>query len=233
MTRAVQPLPPKALAFWIRTLRAAADLSQDALAMASGLTHRTIQRVEAGDPSSVTTRRCLARGFGYDDLGIFDDPVFVATVTGMLEDLRAAQIKAEDEAHADRLRIEAVPVTSGGDLVSLLDGVDAWAFDCDEALPAEAHGVAAALFDNLQDYGDIWSELSRSGRNEAAAFFEALLEPIGHHGGRVYQARRATRFVGHGWQDPTPLPMTIGYVTVVPAGRDYGFLMVPKAGRMG
>jgi transcriptional regulator with XRE-family HTH domain len=62
-------LDPKLLGFWTKCLRESQHISQDALAASSGLDVRTIQRIEAGNAVSVTTRRCLARvwvsGFNY------------------------------------------------------------------------------------------------------------------------------------------------------------------------
>jgi hypothetical protein len=34
--------------------------------------------------------------------------------------------------------------------------------------------------------------------------------------------------VGENWRDKTPIPITIGYVTVVPKGRAIEEMMVPK-----
>ena len=45
--------------------------SQETLAELSGLTVRTIQRVEAGQTSSLDTRRALARGFEIPDTDVF------------------------------------------------------------------------------------------------------------------------------------------------------------------
>jgi hypothetical protein len=38
------------------------------------LNERTIQRVENGEPSTLDTRRALARAFGFEDLDIFEKP---------------------------------------------------------------------------------------------------------------------------------------------------------------
>ena len=59
--------------------------SQEALAASANLTPRTIQRIEAGEPSSIATRRSLARGLGYENPDIFEDPEFIATVLKLLD----------------------------------------------------------------------------------------------------------------------------------------------------
>jgi transcriptional regulator with XRE-family HTH domain len=48
--------------------------SQETLAEISGLTVRTIQRVEAGEPSSLDTRRAIARAMKILDMDIFMKP---------------------------------------------------------------------------------------------------------------------------------------------------------------
>lgn len=232
MTTASQPLPPKALAFWTRTLRTASNLSQDALAAASGLTTRTVQRIEAGLPSSLTTRRCLARGLRYDDPDIFESPAFVKTVTDLLESLKSAQARDFADAHPDCVKVQVKPVDIGASLTELISVVDGWMYHCDEDIAPEARVHAAVLFDNIQDYGDIWSQLSHSDKIEAESHFSELLLPLRLHAARAYKGTRSVRMIGANWPDKTPLPLTMGYVTVVPAHRDIESLMVPKQGRM-
>ena len=69
------------------------------------------------------------------------------------------------------------------------------------------------LFDHLQDYGDIRSELPPSGRLEAHGVFAGLLADVARHGLRTFHGRRATRLAAAEGQ--TLLPFTIAYVTVV------------------
>jgi transcriptional regulator with XRE-family HTH domain len=64
-------LDPSILAWWTRAIREASQWSQEALAEASGVDVRTIQRVEAGRRTDITTRRALARGLGYDIVSRF------------------------------------------------------------------------------------------------------------------------------------------------------------------
>ena len=70
---------PKFLAFWTKCIRETSHWPQEVLAAAAGLDVRTIQRIEAGYPVSVTTRRALARGLGYDNPNVFDDAEFIKT----------------------------------------------------------------------------------------------------------------------------------------------------------
>lgn len=228
MTLDAQALPPKMLGVWTRILRRASSLSQDALAEASGLTVRTIQRIESGERASVTTRRCLARGLGYDSPYIFDDPAFVGTVTGFFETLQTSQINAEEARHPDHIKLEVTPIANGVGIAGLIGCCDAWVFHCDESASPEAQADAASFFDNLQDYGDIWSELSHGDRLEAQTSFGEMLDGLASLGLRTYQAMRPTRMVGANWTNQTPISFKIGYVTIVPAPQELSHILVPK-----
>jgi hypothetical protein len=66
-----------------------------ALAASSGLDVRTIQRIKAGQGASVTTRRCLARGLGYEKPDTFDAPEFVMHVHKLLENAQGTPVSLE------------------------------------------------------------------------------------------------------------------------------------------
>lgn len=228
MTVDTHSLPPKMLGFWVRMLRQTQDLSQDALAVASGLTIRTIQRVEAGAQASLTTRRCLARGLGYPNVDVFDDPSFIANVTSFLEAQQAAVLRAEEARYPDHLKLETVELTSGAQLAELVGRVSAWVFNCDDDVTEAGHAMAATLFDMLRDYLDIWEDLSHSNRLETHRDFSELLAGMSEHGVRAYHAIRKTSIVGRSWADKTPMAVTIGYICVLPEDQKAMHLMVPK-----
>ncbi len=60
----IQLIDPSLLAVWIKSLRTAQDLSQEAVAEAAGIDIRSVQRAEKGVSVSRQTRRSLARGLG-------------------------------------------------------------------------------------------------------------------------------------------------------------------------
>lgn len=221
-------LEPTMFGSWVKILRLTHKWSQDALAEASGLTVRTVQRVEAGERTSRTTRRGLAKGLGYDNPDVFDDPEFAATVTKFYEIVNADQMAAVEESHPDHLKLAVTPLENGATLASLITACDSWVFHCDEDAPADAQLEAAGLFDLVRDYGDIWEDLGFSDRVLSQVDLATPLDALKALGMRAYQATRATRIVGKDWVDPTPLPMTIGYVTVIAADRDLSQILVPK-----
>lgn len=203
-------------------------MSQDALAVAAGVTERTVQRIERGENISLQSKRSLARALGYDDPKIFEDPNFIATVMGLVESMRVDAIKAEEELHPDHVKIEATATVCGADLARLIDEADATVFHCDDSAGEEARSEAAAFFDNLRDWGDLWSGLSYSDKLEAERSFTTALVSLGGHGLRGYQASRAGRLAGKAYADMPPVPFKVAYLVFVPADHELTYLLVPK-----
>ncbi|MGA0601428.1 helix-turn-helix transcriptional regulator [Caulobacter sp. KR2-114] len=225
MAADAQTLSPATLGSWTRCIRTASHLSQEALAEASGLPTRTIQRIEAGRPTSVTTRRSLARGLGYENLDVFDDPTFVVEVHRLLERLSEHD---QQQQFPDHIKVQATPVHNGEALGQLIGTSEAYLFNCENGLPPEVKEADAALFDLLRDYGDIWSELSHADRLSATQSFDENLVEFEHLGARLYTGTRLTHIVGAMWTDKTPMPFTIGYVVVIPQSCEIEHILVPK-----
>ncbi len=177
-----QALSPKIFAIWVRTLRIASNLSQDALAEAAGVSERTIQRIESGARSNPMTRRSLARGFGYKDLDIFDDPSFIKTATEALAEIHAEATKTVEANNPDHIKLIAEPVNRGAQIADLIGQCDAWVFQCDDSISLTGQRVSAVLFDNVQDYGDVWTELSPSAQLEARSTFAEMVDEIANQG---------------------------------------------------
>jgi len=225
MASGTTTLSPNLLGFWTRCLRTTQRWSQDALAAAAGLTTRTIQRVEAGEASTITTRRSLARALGYDNPDIFEEPEFARGVRQFIDVAQGLKIS---EDHPHHIPLPATPIANGEALGRLIAASQAYVFSCDEDLPLATREQAAYLFDLLQDYGDVWAELSHADRLKAGKDFDQTLTELGLGGARAYSAARSTKLLGASWPDLTALPITIGYLTVVPAEREIEQLMVPK-----
>lgn len=222
-----QPLQPEIFAIWMRMLRAASDLSQDALAEASGLSERTIQRVESSGRANRMTRRSLARGFDYDNHDVFDDPTFIATAIDLVAEIHAQRAQKVEANHPEHIKVAVEPVSSGCQVAGLIDRCDAWVYHCDDAVSVAGKDIAAVLFDNVQDYGDIWSALPPSGRFEAQQSFTKMLEDVSGYGLCVLQASRSAQLAPVA-KDDAPMPFNIGYLTVVLAGQAPSHIFVPK-----
>jgi transcriptional regulator with XRE-family HTH domain len=227
MSLNTQAIPPNILAIWTRTLRLASNLSQDALAEASGLSERTIQRVETVGRANQMTRRSIARGFGYDNLDIFDDPTFITTAIDALAEIHAERAKNSEANHPDHIRLAVEPVSSGSQIASLIDRCDAWVFDCADTASAGGKGLAAILFDNVQDYGDIWQAQYPSARLEAREAFTGMLTDIARERLCVCLAIRPGH-LGPVATGQAPVPFNTGYLIVVPAAQALSHILVPK-----
>lgn len=226
MTTNIYELQPKTLGFWIKLLRNASNLSQDALAVASGLTVRTVQRVEAGGRANLQTRRSLARGLGYEDPGIFEDPEFIEAVNNILAEQAAIAGRAQEALHPDHIKLAVTATRSGADLATLIGGADATVFKCDENTGEETGREAAALFDDLRDWGDIWSSLTFTQRLDAQRSFDIALATLTELGLRGYQGRRDAHLKGA--VGAKGIPFSIAYLVLVPAEIVLEHLLVPK-----
>ena len=118
-------LSPAAIGFWTRCLRASRNWSQEALAAATDLDTRTIQRIESGKPSSVDTRRGLARGLGYENLNIFEDPEFAMWLTGFIDNVQELRQEKIHSQRPDHVPVSASRVTSGETLARLAGATNA------------------------------------------------------------------------------------------------------------
>lgn len=220
---------PKFLAFWTKTLRETNKWSQEALAVSSGLDVRTIQRIEAGKTAvSVTTRRMLAKGLGYDNPDVFDDPKFIEAVQGVFDEVRKAQEEEQRKKFPDHIRIAVARTESGEGLSRLAYETDTCCFHADEEIPEEAKEIAVGIFDYLRDLGDLGDDIPFSERLGYQRSLGEYLQQLEAAGAACYCALRSVKAVGANWVDKTPMPWTVGYLTVVPAGKALTEMMVPK-----
>jgi transcriptional regulator with XRE-family HTH domain len=221
-------LSPKLLAFWVRTLRTTHEWSQDALAAASGLNIRTVQRVENGEASNAVTRKCLARGLGYDDHDIFDDPAFAETVRKIIGAVQEDNEKAARETFKTQfphqVLVKVKPVSGGPELARFIDEANATLLHCADGVPPPAQKIVAGMF----DLADVWSDISFSERLSYADELGYQQKEIEGFDLRLYSALRNTTVVGASWSDKSPHPVTIGYLTVVPKDQQIDQIIVPQ-----
>jgi transcriptional regulator with XRE-family HTH domain len=173
------------LAELIKFLREKNKWSQATLAEIARLTERTIQRVENGEPSSLDTRRALARAFGYEDLDVFDKPQPLLNV----EKLESY------EAELERTTV-VIPITRIGDARTLrvmVEGASSSATEEIGKISAGAREAFASIVDYLRDYNDIRDCYSMSQRLEVDRDIGAMLETISAEGAVVGAGLRHAR----------------------------------------
>jgi transcriptional regulator with XRE-family HTH domain len=228
MATDIDPKDPKFLAFWTRCIRESSHWSQEALAASSGLDVRTIQRIEAGHSVNVTTRRALARGLGYDNPDVFDDPEFIKGVHAIFDGLRKVQDEEVQKQFPDHIRVMVERTGSGEALARIAYDAGSYLFHTDGGISDEAKVIAASIFDFLRDLGDLDDDCSFSERLGYERSLDDLLKQLEELGAACYSAFRLTKMVGANWTDKTPIPLTIGYLTVVPAEKVLTEMMVPR-----
>lgn len=220
-------LDPKLLGFWVRCIRDAQHMSQDALAAAASVDVRTIQRFENGTPVNLTSRRCIARALGYENVDIFDDPAFTVSVYQFFGEIKKFKLDAQVKEYPDRVRVKVEKVLTGDGLGQLAGGSNAILLHADEALSEEAKDAAAVVFDfvrDLMDLGDIPFGDKRRFNKE----LEKLLRSLEAQGAVVYSALRSVNMVGENWTDKSPMRAMVGYLAVVPAEKQLDEIYAPR-----
>lgn len=229
----MQLLKPETLAWWTRLLRESSSLSQEALAAASGLNTRTIQRIENGEPSSVTTRRSLARGLGYEKTDVFDNAEIAEKIEGFRSEMGRIANEALAAQYPDRVRVQAEHVRTGEQLGGFIERGNAFAFHYDEALSDEAKSVAAALFDYARDYGDADELYSATQKLSIYKDFGEILRELESMGAATHSGIRNCDFVGSHWPDRTPIRMSITYLVVDLSDREITEIWASKNFKFG
>jgi hypothetical protein len=155
---------------------------------------RTVQRFEAGQPVSITSRRALAKALGYENPDVFDDPKFIEEVLKFFEELKAMQQKNLDDQHPDHVRIKAQALASGAEAMRFADAVNAMSFDIYDGLADPAKEVAAGFCDYVQELMDL-DDFPACGRLGIAKDLDGLLQDLREKGAHFTLQRVTASFV--------------------------------------
>jgi transcriptional regulator with XRE-family HTH domain len=218
-------LTPEEVGRVVKALRSQHQWSQEQLAELSGLTVRIVQRLEAGQPSSVDMRRAVARAFQVEDLDWLSRPMLVPT-----EEQLAAQ---KEEFERNNLVLDAKVVDGRGLIAVLLDGCDSLGATSLSDLPAGVREAFAAVVDFVRDCMDVASEAFRTEMLGYGDTVDELAEPLRAAGYCLAAATRKTSIVGRNWENKTPLPVTIVYLAVAPSAAPPSKIAVSKRVEMG
>jgi hypothetical protein len=194
----------------------------------SRLTVRTIQRVEAGQPSNLDTRRALALGFQIPDLDVFSKPNPFPTS----EELE------KQKADFDRqyLVLDAY-IADGRTIMAMLiekQGHGAIGPGSTVELPPAAQDAFATILDYVRDCMDVADVASRRemlGYGDEVDTHIAELRATGHC---LCMAARSTSITSKPWPNPTPMPLDVAYLVVAPIDAPPAKIVVPhKLGSLG
>jgi transcriptional regulator with XRE-family HTH domain len=173
------------LAEIVKYMRDTNKWSQATLAEISRVNERTLQRVENGQPSSLDTRRALARAFGFEDLDVFEKPWPIPNV----EKLKAYSAELDKTTAV----IPIARIRDGRMLRTMAEGANAFTTEELGELSTEAREAFASIVDYLRDYNDVHELHSMSERLEVDRDIDALLKTIAVSGAAIGAGLRRAR----------------------------------------
>ena len=197
--------------------------SQEQLAAISGLSARTVQRVEEGQSSSLDTRRALARAFEFEDIDARNKPYSIPD---------AAEPKAKKEAFdRENVTLRAKPIGSGKELAKLVGttmmDLSTPAFE----LPREADERFAELIDCYRDYRDCADMYSEHDKFEVYDELQGHVEALRALDVSLCYATRKVTFKSAPGVEP--LSATALYVVACQRGQELTEFATPRAVRLG
>ena len=209
-TQAKPPMTPAEVGFLVKVYRDGMEWSQETLAELSGLTVRTIQRVEAGQPSSLDTRRAIARGFQIPDLDVFNK----------LNPFPTQEELDQQKADFDRkyLVLDA-SVVDGRKITSMLSdkqGHRAIGPGSTVELPRATQDVFAGIIDYLRDCMDMADVASRQDMLGYGDEVDMMIGELRATGFCVCMAVRKTSITNKSWKDQTPMDLEVAYLVAAP-----------------
>ena len=228
MTTAEQTKSPRMptlqeFAFCIKLFRELRKWSQEQLAEISGLTPRTIQRVEKGERSSTDTRRALARAFGLEDIDAFNKPISIPD---------AEEQKAKQEQFAkDHVTLKAQPLTTGKELAKLAETMQMDLFSSAYELEREADEEFAALTDYFHEYRDCHDLYSEVGKFEVFDALDAHIQALKAQEVSLCYATRQVAFKSAPGIEPYKAEVL--YVVACRRGQELKEFATPKAFSLG
>jgi len=211
---------PAEVAFMVKAFREAHGWTQETLAELSGVAPRTIQRIECGDPSSVDSRRALARAFEMNDIDAFNRAQEIPT---------AAEVEAKsEEIRRTHVTLDVDIIGSGKQLADLVEGLNAIAPDIRADIADEAAAIVAGLIDYVSEYLDCSQFYSFTDKLEVHRHLSVELAALREQGLSLCAAVRRTALVGQGWIDQPPMPTVIGYLFVSHLGAEPKHVLTTK-----
>lgn len=228
MTTAEQTKSPRMptlqeLAFCIKLFRELRKWSQEQLSAISGLTTRTIQRVEKGEPSSVDTRRALARAFGLEDIDAFNKEISIPD---------AEEQKAQQEQFAkDNITLKAQPLTTGRELAKLAEVTKMDLFTPAFELEREAAEEFAALTDYFHEYRDCYDLYSEVDKFDVFDALDAHIQALKSREVSLCYATRQVVFKSVPGVEPYKAEAL--YVVACKRGQEFTEFATPKAFSVG
>lgn len=209
------------LATFVALYRQALGWTQETVAEISGLTVRTVQRVEKGEASSVDTRRALARAFRTDDIDAFNKPHAFKSV----EEIK----KEAEEYQKTHMTLPVSVAKTGKQLAELAESARMRCFQQPDNVSEAVAELVAEIYDYMSDYGEVDELYSHIQKLDVHATLDEQLSRLMAAGYSICYSLRKTSIVGKNWVDKTPLPVGIAYSFVTKKGEEPKLVAVAKA----
>lgn len=165
-----------------------------ATAAVSGVSVRTIQRIEKGDRASFETLKALAAAFKVDVKDLLDPP------------------HVQPVSQASNITF-LVRITTGTDLFKIVGGTGAYSFEQGELQGEEQVSVVSDFVQDLRDRGEIWSDIEPAERVRVTHEFTSRIGEVEHLGLWVFAMRQKRTFTAG--DTSVPLDLAIVYITNV------------------
>jgi transcriptional regulator with XRE-family HTH domain len=219
-TSEYRPVSPQELGMVIRLGRISKKWSQEQLAAISGLSARTIQRVEQGESAGLDTRRALARAFGLEDVDAFNKPIVIPTV----EEVQKAQAKFDRE----HVTLAVSKISTGVELLRLVECSMGDVSEPGYDMPKPAREAFARLVDFYREFRDCADLFSAVEKVEIQDEAQGLCDELRALGVSLCYATRKVVFKLGQSPDQDPMPVEVLYVVTYPVGKEPDRFLTPR-----
>jgi len=164
----------------IKRLRVERAWTQEHLADVSGVSYRTVQRIESTGKAGMESIRALANAFCIDS-------------SELLRPAPKSTEQANPRAKGDAARF-LVRITSGADLFTIVGGAHASSIENEELRSQSEVEVVGGFIQEMSDWAEMWSELEPGERVRRAFEFTQRLKELDEAGFIVFGTREKKAF---------------------------------------
>jgi transcriptional regulator with XRE-family HTH domain len=184
--------------------------SQETLTELTGLTTRTIQRIEGGKGASADSRRALGKAFNLEDIDTYNKPFLIPTA----EEIE----KQKKDFEQERITLATVAFTTGKQLVQLAETTQAHLFTSMDGIPNEADRLLAEIEDRFTDFRDVHEHYSANDKVDMYVDFQGNIDALKALGVELCHATRRVS-ISSASADKKPIPFMIIYMLACPIGK--------------
>lgn len=161
----------------LKKLRKEKAWPQDQLSEISGLSLRTIQRIEKSGNASLESKKAIASAFGIK--------------TNELDENENNSAITDEEAENFYFRVE-----NGTKLTEVIGGAYAYRMNHDNPKTEEEAELLAWSVQTIQDWGEIWSDIEAGDRVKASFDLTQLITELEEKGFWVFGLRTNEEYLG-------------------------------------